>query len=51
MRMRVSFVVDVDVDAWADEWGVDVSEVEDHVTVYARDAVLDAASIYAGSGN
>lgn len=41
MRVRVSFVVDVDVEAWMSEYGVAREDVRDDVRTYIENGALD----------
>jgi len=51
MKVHVDFVIDVDADTWAAEYGIHLSEVSKAVAHVAREAVMDQASILAGGGN
>jgi len=41
MRVRVSFTVDIDAEAWAETYGLTKAEVRADVQDYARHEVLD----------
>jgi hypothetical protein len=40
VRVRVSFTVEVDAQAWAGAYGLDVSEVRQDVNTYALSSML-----------
>ena len=40
-KVRVAFTVELDVDAWADDYGIDKSQVREDLNEYARNALLD----------
>jgi len=40
MKVRIAFTVDIDPQAWADTYGVDVSEVRQDVNSWARGGIV-----------